>query len=443
LKNKPSANIGDGFVDIIAHFHNGKFVVSKEGALTTQLLIDDLANIINDIPNGQTARLLSCNDLDAARQLSQLTNKPFYASDGWVDLYANGEVRSQNAFHKFEGGQQGAAITHQAGEISGVNKLRLGSMKKWRSVEEIRDDVIAWATTYGGQLPTPTQFDKFNKATAASYRKTDGTIETVYGRNGVILNTQASFPTISAEKGLGLHPDYKCDIKTHKLSKPLQGNLIEFQFGCIYSNDREKKEFTLHAETGEPEWKVDYSTYIRQDYPQFDVMARHENQLVCLANEDCFLGIDIDNGEIKWEETTFSAITGKPLELARFSGLKENVIAFCSGAIYAEFDLIRKKYIPKKTFAPLNDLLSAEIYIQRTFLQNNLLYFTSQNNKTKKWHTVGILDTKTLEMLWIHELELPHNVFLNHIPLADEAHLYIKDSNNTLHIFEKNMSRVN
>ncbi len=120
------ANTGDSYVDIIVHFQNGKYVISKEGALTTELLIDDLAKIINEVPNGKSVRLLSCNDLEAARQLSQITTKPFYASDGWVDLYANGEVRSQNAFHKFENGTQGSSITHQANEINGISKVRLG-----------------------------------------------------------------------------------------------------------------------------------------------------------------------------------------------------------------------------------------------------------------------------------------------------------------------------
>ncbi|MES2134128.1 MAG: hypothetical protein V4506_17405 [Bacteroidota bacterium] len=121
------ANTGDNFVDIIVHFKNGKYVISKEGALTTELLIDDLANIINSVPSGKSVRLLSCNDLSAAKQLSQLTNKPFYASDGWVELYANGEVRSQNAFHKFENGNQGVDLITDASEISGVNKIRLGT----------------------------------------------------------------------------------------------------------------------------------------------------------------------------------------------------------------------------------------------------------------------------------------------------------------------------
>ena len=77
----------------------------------------------------------------------------------------------------------------------------------WRTASEMREDVVTWATNYRNNLPTPRQLEGFNKACAASYRKADGTIETVFGRNGGVLNTQKSYPTISAEKGLGLHEE--------------------------------------------------------------------------------------------------------------------------------------------------------------------------------------------------------------------------------------------
>ena len=91
----------------------------------------------------------------------------------------------------------------------GINVV--GSVAKgggfWRTASEMRDDVVTWATNYRKGLPSNSQLTDFNKACAASYRKTDGTIETVFGRNGGVLNTQKSYPTISAEKGLGLHEE--------------------------------------------------------------------------------------------------------------------------------------------------------------------------------------------------------------------------------------------
>ncbi len=82
-----------------------------------------------------------------------------------------------------------------------------GVRKYWRTATEMRDDVMAWTKAYRKKLPSNSQLTDFNKACAASYKKADGSIETMFGRNGGVLNTQKSYPTISAEKGLGLHPE--------------------------------------------------------------------------------------------------------------------------------------------------------------------------------------------------------------------------------------------
>lgn len=63
-----------------------------------------MVSIIDATPSGKTVRLLSCNNTDAAELLSSLTKNPFYASDGWVDLYKTGAVRSGDDFYLFEKG---------------------------------------------------------------------------------------------------------------------------------------------------------------------------------------------------------------------------------------------------------------------------------------------------------------------------------------------------
>ncbi len=122
------ANSTDNYIDIIIHYKNGSFVVSKEGNLLQELSIGDLADIINNAPSGKTVRLLSCNDLNAAKELSGLTTKPFYASDGWVELYKNGEVRSANDFFLFQNGQKSTTnkITANQTDIDEVESIRLG-----------------------------------------------------------------------------------------------------------------------------------------------------------------------------------------------------------------------------------------------------------------------------------------------------------------------------
>lgn len=89
-----------------------------------------------------------------------------------------------------------------------ADDIALNVIKRtWRSAEEMRSEVKAWAQQYLNSLPTDTQKDKFNKATIASYINEDGKWESVFGRNGGVLNTHASYPSISAQKVIGLQKE--------------------------------------------------------------------------------------------------------------------------------------------------------------------------------------------------------------------------------------------
>jgi hypothetical protein len=123
------AEPNDAFFDVIIHYDNGAFVITKEGSFGRKLSIEELANIIADVPVNKTVRLLSCNSMEAAKKLSTKTTRPFYASDGWVDLYKDGRIRSENNFYKFERGEQKFAdkIEKNTSEITDVQKITLGT----------------------------------------------------------------------------------------------------------------------------------------------------------------------------------------------------------------------------------------------------------------------------------------------------------------------------
>ncbi len=124
-----AAKSGDEFIDIIIHYSNGQFVIAQEGGLTQVVSLNQLATIIDGVQNGKTARLLSCNDLSVAKELSLLTEKPFYASDGWVELAKNGDVYSEKAFVKLENGLEKGTLSHNVGGASGAEGtdfVRLG-----------------------------------------------------------------------------------------------------------------------------------------------------------------------------------------------------------------------------------------------------------------------------------------------------------------------------
>jgi len=64
-------------------------------------------------------RLLSCNDLDAAIEVSKNAKSSFYASDGWVDKNGAGEVASQEKFYKFANGKRTEESLAHVTEVKG------------------------------------------------------------------------------------------------------------------------------------------------------------------------------------------------------------------------------------------------------------------------------------------------------------------------------------
>jgi hypothetical protein len=102
--------------------------------------------------------LLSCNDLDAAKELSAKTTKPFYASDGWVELYKDGRIRSNEDFYKFDDGKQilEDKIAKNTDEIAGVEKVTLGEkvnkVRNWKPIQKIANKYPTEAMPLDGQL---------------------------------------------------------------------------------------------------------------------------------------------------------------------------------------------------------------------------------------------------------------------------------------------------
>jgi len=78
----------------------------------------------------------------------------------------------------------------------------------WLSTLQMRNLTQNWAILYRQGLSSNNQLSKFNKACTASWKNaTLGKENIFYGRNGGILNNQSAHPTVSAGKGLDIHPE--------------------------------------------------------------------------------------------------------------------------------------------------------------------------------------------------------------------------------------------
>jgi len=117
----------DNYIDIIIHAKDNKFYVVVEGVVQEKSS-REIISIIDNVPTGKTARLLSCNDEAAAIALSIETKKPFYASDGWVEINKNGDVFSQKDFYLYNKGTKGAKGSNytKGNAPDGIDFLRLG-----------------------------------------------------------------------------------------------------------------------------------------------------------------------------------------------------------------------------------------------------------------------------------------------------------------------------
>ena len=139
----------DNFIDIIIHTKGNKFYVVVEGVVQEKSS-KEIISIIDNTPTGKTARLLSCNDEAAAIALSIETKKPFYASDGWVEINKNGDVFSEKDFYLYNRGTRGTKGSNytKGNATEGVEYLRLGDglqgagNRVARSIEQIAPNGI-------------------------------------------------------------------------------------------------------------------------------------------------------------------------------------------------------------------------------------------------------------------------------------------------------------
>lgn len=134
----------DNLIDIVVHFQSGSYkaLVEQDGKFVEKLLnTQDLAEIINKLPVDKAVRLLSCNDIASARDLSKLiNNRTLYASDGWVELFQDGAINSANPFKRL------------------VNGVETGDIGKYSNYRPDFESVIL-----GPFLDFPTRLAKFTE----------------------------------------------------------------------------------------------------------------------------------------------------------------------------------------------------------------------------------------------------------------------------------------
>lgn len=189
---------------------------------------------------------------------------------------------------------------------------------------------------------------------------------------------------------------------------------------------------SLSIETGEYLWE----TQINRNAEILKLLGiRADELIVCLkrGNMDFgLLGINIHTGEIAWNMDDNDLLNGYTLNFSP----DENAL-FCvknSGfkSYYLELDLFTKKPL---RFDEIPNFFDLGLIIERIWVKDNLIYFFAR--KGSKFSTVaGVMDYKTLEILWQEQIVVGSWAYLSDLQV-DNDKLYILDGEGVLHIFEK------
>ncbi len=187
--------------------------------------------------------------------------------------------------------------------------------------------------------------------------------------------------------------------------------------------------------TGESLWQ----TQINRNGEIFKILGiRADELIVCWkrGNMDFgLLGINIHTGEIAWNMDDNDLLNGYTLNFSP----DENAL-FCvknSGfkSYYLELDLLTKKTL---RFDEIPKFFELGLIIDRIWVKENLIYFFAR--KGSKFSTVaGIMDYKTLEILWQEQIVVGSWAYLSDLQVDNDM-LYILDGEGVLHIFEREAS---
>jgi outer membrane protein assembly factor BamB len=171
-----------------------------------------------------------------------------------------------------------------------------------------------------------------------------------------------------------------------------------------------------------------------------------DNQLIVLLTGGKFIGLDLDKGELLWQQNKVSINnTNQQIDYDfsdpyhPFLDEKAGKIYILQGESFIVFDLksLRATYKWNTKDCPLEEYL----FIRQSRLFNNQIYFTAfRKGNEGNDDTIGVFDIENNKIIWQYTFEFEKGNFIpnsqDNIQVND-SNLYVLDWNGTLHIFEK------
>ncbi|POR16164.1 hypothetical protein BWK58_15310 [Flavobacterium columnare] len=169
----------------------------------------------------------------------------------------------------------------------------------------------------------------------------------------------------------------------------------------------------------------------------YKILGVYNNDLILILNDSTILKINIETGELNkhFELKLFSETENEITAQYNFIQLENNKLIYYRFGQYAEYDL----EVDKVTYQfDIKEKLHKENLhdnIYSFIKEDDLLYFYISGFGSFSLPTVAILNIKTKEIIWKNVLDNPNVLYKDF--QKDNSNLYLLDSQNTLHIFEK------
>lgn len=177
---------------------------------------------------------------------------------------------------------------------------------------------------------------------------------------------------------------------------------------------------------------------IHQD---FKLITKYENQLICYANWDRIISVDINTGEILWELLDkqiegYDSTRMTFFSLFAYATAVDNIIHVLHGS-YIQIDIKTRK---AKVLYDLtkNNLNIATLYAACPTMHKNKFYFLvgTDGERMNTNNRLGVFNTDTLTLEHVETIEMPRRSFLAGKPLVDDKYIYVGDSTGCLYIYE-------
>ncbi|PWN59007.1 hypothetical protein [Chryseobacterium viscerum] len=201
--------------------------------------------------------------------------------------------------------------------------------------------------------------------------------------------------------------------------------------------NKNKNIVCLNFKNEKEKWIFHISHKSQQGIEVYKFLGVFEKDLLVVLDDSSILRIDIETGEIKdnFKMVLFSNTENEITAQYNFIQFQNGTLIYYRFGQYAEYDLKLNKIIYEFDIKEKLEKEKLHDNIHSYIIEGDLLYFYISGFGSFSFPSIVVLNIKTKEIVWKHSLD-NSDVYYKDFQKSETA-LYLLDSGNTLHIFEK------